>query len=211
MSVQFAQTFRNQLIINIFHIFPSKWKDYPDTANSWEPAENIFDKDLIKEFDEEQKRLQEERKGEIMKTFSILTRSWFDFSVILEALKAKQEAAKRQVVNAVKLRPSAPINPTIDPIALKCQQVHTILGTQLNAGSCAEDETTNFSYICILTSGQVEKISREQANMYFPLKVIEHLQRRISFHNEEYTSSGETSKAAADMWKTKMNEDCTGF
>jgi hypothetical protein len=33
-----------------------KWKGYPMSDNSWEPAENIQVKDLIKEYKKEQRR-----------------------------------------------------------------------------------------------------------------------------------------------------------
>jgi hypothetical protein len=33
-----------------------KWKGYPTSDNSWEPAENVQAKDLIKEYKEEQRK-----------------------------------------------------------------------------------------------------------------------------------------------------------
>lgn len=38
-----------------------KWKGYPDSQNSWEPEENIYNKDLIEEFERRQKQAAKKR------------------------------------------------------------------------------------------------------------------------------------------------------
>lgn len=38
-----------------------KWKGYPDSQNSWEPEENIYNKDLIEEFERRQKQAARKR------------------------------------------------------------------------------------------------------------------------------------------------------
>jgi hypothetical protein len=39
-----------------------KWKGYPTSDNSWEPAENVQAKELIKEYKEEQRKQNKERQ-----------------------------------------------------------------------------------------------------------------------------------------------------
>jgi hypothetical protein len=38
-----------------------KWKGYPTSDNSWEPAENVQAKDLIKEYKEEQRKTNKKK------------------------------------------------------------------------------------------------------------------------------------------------------
>jgi hypothetical protein len=38
-----------------------KWKGYPTVDNSWEPAENVQAKDLIKEYKEEQRKTNKKK------------------------------------------------------------------------------------------------------------------------------------------------------
>lgn len=40
-----------------------KWKNYPDTENTWEPEENIMDADMIVEFENEREKLNQSEKA----------------------------------------------------------------------------------------------------------------------------------------------------
>ncbi|RVD92731.1 Heterochromatin-associated CHROMO domain protein [Tubulinosema ratisbonensis] len=140
-----------------------KWEGYDHQHNTWEYEKDIFCKDLIQEYENKKKKLQDKKKEEKKKEEkkSVQKKKIVKKEVPKEEIFSEKEDEDKEIVNKIN----------------KVKSVY-------------QKEGVLFFQVEYL-DGTTGVFSKEEAHAMFPLKVIHYYEENLSFHSEENEQENE--------------------